>query len=111
MPTHNVTVPAHGQVDVTVADVGQGRPILLLHGGAGPRSVTSFAQLLSAQGNFRVLSPTHPGFDGTPRPDWLTTIGALAEIYDKLLDQLQPPLGFIIALIGPGLDAAEILLA
>jgi pimeloyl-ACP methyl ester carboxylesterase len=89
MPTHSVTVPAHGQVDVTVADVGQGRPILLLHGGAGPRSVASFAQLLSAQGNFRVLSPTHPGFDGTPRPDWLTTIGGLAEVYDKLLNQLQ----------------------
>ena len=89
MPTHSVTVPAHGQIDVTVADVGQGRAILLLHGGAGPRSVASFAQLLSAQGNFRILSPTHPGFDGTPRPDWLTTIGGLAEVYDKLLDELQ----------------------
>ena len=87
--THSVPVPPHGQVEVTLGDVGQGRPILLLHGGAGPRSIASFAQLLSAQGNFRVLFPTHPGFDGTPRPDWLTSTGGLAEVYDKLLDQIQ----------------------
>ena len=89
MPTHSVTVPAHGQVEVTVSDIGKGRPVLLLHGGAGPRSVASFAQLLSTQGNYRVLSPTHPGFDGTPRPDWLTTPGGLAEVYAILLDQLS----------------------
>jgi pimeloyl-ACP methyl ester carboxylesterase len=58
------------------------------------------------QGDFRVLSPTHPGFDGTPRPDWLTTIGGLAEVYDKLLDQLQfSDVAVISSSIGGGIAA------
>jgi len=58
------------------------------------------------QGDFRVLSPTHPGFDGTPRPDWLTTVGGLAEVYDKLLDQLQfSDVAVISSSIGGGIAA------
>ena len=39
---------------------------MLLHGGAGPQSVLAFADLLAAEGDARVLVPTHPGFSGTP---------------------------------------------
>ena len=36
-----------GPVDVAVTQSGEGRPFLILHGGAGPQSVTAFADLLA----------------------------------------------------------------
>ena len=35
-----------------------------------------------------MLTPTHPGFSGTARPDTLTTIAQLARLYIALLDRL-----------------------
>ncbi len=37
----------------------------------------------------RVLTPTHPGFAGTERPDELATISQLAALYARLLDELD----------------------
>ena len=84
-----VTVDGIGAVPVTVTEHGGGRPFLLLHGGAGPRSVAGFADLLGTREPARVLVPTHPGFDGTPRPEGLHSIPALARVYAGLLDQLE----------------------
>ncbi|MEK8173176.1 alpha/beta hydrolase [Streptomyces sp. M19] len=86
---HTLTVPGHGPVQVTVDDRGQGRPFLLLHGGAGPGSVTGFAGLLAERHPARVLAPTHPGFDGTARPDRLDGVPGLAALYERLLDALD----------------------
>jgi pimeloyl-ACP methyl ester carboxylesterase len=82
--THTVASAA-----VTVAEAGSGRPFLLLHGGAGPFSFLSFGELLARERPARVLTPTHPGWNGTPRPDDLTTVRGLAELYAALLDQLD----------------------
>lgn len=71
---------------VTVDERDRTRPVLLLHGGAGPASVSGFADLIAARWNARVLVPTHPGFDGTPRPDDLDSVQALAALYDELLE-------------------------
>jgi pimeloyl-ACP methyl ester carboxylesterase/mannose-6-phosphate isomerase-like protein (cupin superfamily) len=87
--TYTVPVPGIGPVPVTVTERGQGRPYLLLHGGAGPQSVDSFAALLAASQEARVLTPLHPGFGGTPRPGALATMGGLAQVYAGLLDQLD----------------------
>jgi pimeloyl-ACP methyl ester carboxylesterase len=78
-----------GDVPVTVTERGQGDPVLLLHGGAGPDSVTGFADLLAERFPYRVLTPVHPGFNGTERPDWLDSIGKLAEVYERLLVELD----------------------
>jgi pimeloyl-ACP methyl ester carboxylesterase len=77
-----------GTVPVSVEDVGDGRPILLLHGGAGPQSVGALAGLLAEGGPARVLTPTHPGFNGTMRPDGLDSIAGLARLYDELVTDL-----------------------
>lgn len=36
----------------------------------------------------RVLTPIHPGFGGTPRPDGLHSVAGLAALYSALLDEL-----------------------
>ena len=67
MPTtslHTVTVDGIAPVPVTLTSRGEGRPILLLHGGMGPLSVAAFADLLADSAPVRVLTPTHPGFGG-----------------------------------------------
>jgi len=83
-----ITVEGVGPVEMTVDGRGDGRPYLVLHGGAGPQSVTSFAQLLSVKGRNRVLVPTHPGFGGTSRPKGLDSVAGLAALYIGLLDDL-----------------------
>ncbi|WP_369394247.1 alpha/beta fold hydrolase [Streptomyces sp. CG1] len=77
-----------GNLDVTVEDQGHGRPFLLLHGGGGPQTVGPFAGLLADERPARVVTPVHPGFNGTARPDWLTDVPTLARAYAHLLDAL-----------------------
>jgi len=78
-----------GDVPLTADERGSGRPIVILHGGAGPVSVTGFADLLAEATNTRVIVPTHPGFSGTPRPEGLSSIPGLAEVYAGLLVELD----------------------
>jgi pimeloyl-ACP methyl ester carboxylesterase len=87
--THTLTVPDVGPVELTVDDRGAGQPYLVLHGGAGPQSMARFSQLLAEAGHNRVLTPSHPGFGGTPRPDGLASIDGLAAVYRALLDDLE----------------------
>jgi len=87
--THTVTVAGVGPVDVSIDDRGVGRPVLLLHGGGGPQSVAGFAALLSGAEPARVITPTHPGFGGTPRPDALHSTAGLAALYAALLAELD----------------------
>jgi pimeloyl-ACP methyl ester carboxylesterase len=79
--THTVPVAGYGTVEVSFSDKGEGRPFLLLHGGGGPLTVNGFADLLAVQRPARVITPTHPGFGGTPRPDSLTSVEGLAALY------------------------------
>jgi pimeloyl-ACP methyl ester carboxylesterase len=80
---HSVTLKP--DLEVRVAQAGEGRPALILHGGAGPMSVKSLATHLSE--NMQTITPTHPGWDGTARPTWLSGIGELAQLYLQYLSQ------------------------
>lgn len=86
--THRVNLPGTGPVEVPIAEYGSGQPFLLLHGGAGPASVTGFAEKFAAAHQVRVLVPTHPGFGGTARPEKLDSVAGLAPLYQALLDEL-----------------------
>ena len=77
-----------GEVTVTATDYGTGTPYIILHGGAGPASVSRFAEMLGASGNARAIVPVHPGFQGTSRPEGLNTITGLAEVYAAWTDAL-----------------------
>ena len=72
---------------IAVVEQGEGRSLLLLHGGAGPASMDGFASQLAAA--FHVIAPAHPGFDGEPRPDWFHSVDDLALAYLCLIDTLQ----------------------
>lgn len=87
--THAMTVDDIGPVQVTITERGAGRPFLLLHGGAGPQSVAGFADLLAEAESARVITPTHPGFGATPRPETLATVRGLAALYTALLDEVD----------------------
>src|SRR3984957_3248270 len=72
-------------LEVTIDQQGEGRPLLLLHGGGGPPSMGALPSALSA--DFEVIAPVHPGFAGTPRPEWYTGIDDIALSYLQLLEQ------------------------
>ncbi|MGD0853815.1 MAG: alpha/beta hydrolase [Acidimicrobiales bacterium] len=74
---------------MTYTDQGTGRSFLLLHGGAGPVSMSRFADLLRGERGARVLTPTHPGFSGTPRADALQDVKGLAVLYVSLMEALE----------------------
>ena len=59
---------------------------LVLHGGGGPQTVAPIVGHLAT--THHVLAPTHPGWDGTARPESLATVADLAGGYlDWLLDR------------------------
>ena len=69
-----------------VDDAGEGRPYLLLHGGAGPGSMAGLAGALANSG--RSILPTHPGFNAQPRPEWFHRTDDLVIAYLALIEQL-----------------------
>jgi len=89
-PTPRV-VALPGGVELTIAEYGdpeaeKGSGVLVLHGGAGPRTVAGLAAALSQHAY--VIAPVHPGFDGTPRPERFDSVADLATTYLDLLDAL-----------------------
>src|SRR5258706_1986015 len=77
---------AHG-LTVRFNEQGSGRPMLLLHGGGGPQTMFGLASALSRRAH--VLTPTHPGFAGEPRPEWFDSIDDLAFVYLDLFERLD----------------------
>jgi pimeloyl-ACP methyl ester carboxylesterase len=74
-------------LELSFSDNGAGRPHLLLHGGAGPQSISGLAAAL--QKSYRSIVPIHPGFAGKPRPEWFGRISDLALVYLALLERLK----------------------
>ena len=85
MTTHTVNGVYADDLEVTVDEQGEGRALLLLHGGGGPPSMGPLPSALSE--TFAVIAPVHPGFARTPRPEWYTGIDDIALTYLQLLEQ------------------------
>jgi pimeloyl-ACP methyl ester carboxylesterase len=88
-PISLIISTSFGDVPLSANEHGSGRAVVLLHGGAGPISVSGFADPLADATGTRVIVPTHPGFNGTTRPEALSTVHGLAEVYDGLLGALE----------------------
>ncbi|WP_405582835.1 alpha/beta fold hydrolase [Streptomyces sp. NBC_01190] len=83
----SLTIDEAGPTATATGPTADGGTVLLLHGGAGPRTMAGLATTLSE--HVRTITPTHPGFDGTPRPEWADSIADLAIAYLDLLDTLD----------------------
>lgn len=81
--TTNRTVALDDDLTITLTENGTGRPALVLHGGGGPATVAGLSAHLAR--TLHTLTPVHPGWDGTHRPDRLTRIADLAQVYLRLL--------------------------
>lgn len=73
--------------ELQVTRAGDGSPMLLLHGGDGPRDGAPYITTLSE--SFEVIAPTHPGFAATPLPDGCDSVDDLAYLYLDLMDSLD----------------------
>ncbi len=82
--TRQVTLQQQSELPLTVKRVGAGRPVLVLHGGHGPSNTAPVVEHFAPDS--LVVQPTHPGWDGTPRPDWFYGIDDLAVTYLDLLE-------------------------
>src|SRR6202140_1150367 len=71
-------------LEITLTESGSGRPVLILHGGGGPFTVAGIAGHLAE--TMYTITPTHPGWNGTPRPEWLSGMDDLALAYLHLLE-------------------------
>ena len=78
-----VTVSGH---EVEMHKGGSGPPLLFLHGGGGFGTYDPTSGPLAER--FTVYAPSHPGFFGTGRPDWLYTINDLAQFTRSLVREL-----------------------
>jgi pimeloyl-ACP methyl ester carboxylesterase len=79
MTTKKLLKPAYGDLELTLTESGSGRPILILHGGGGPFTVAPIAGHFGETAH--TILPTHPGWNGTPRPAALSTVARLASLY------------------------------
>jgi len=68
---------------IRVRRAGTGAPVVVLHHEIGSLEHLAFHDELAAR--FLVYRPTHPGYDGSERPDWLRNVRDLAVLYQWLL--------------------------
>jgi len=84
MTDHTITLPSG--LDLTIDETGPAdaaRTVLVLHGGGGPFTIAPIAAHFADDSH--VLVPTHPGWNGSPRPESIADIPALAAVYLQLL--------------------------
>jgi pimeloyl-ACP methyl ester carboxylesterase len=68
-----------------LSESGQGRNVLILHGGGGPFTMAALVKHLAETSH--VVVPTYPGWDGTPRPESLDNVGKLADVCARFLEE------------------------
>ena len=73
-------------VELEMLEVGQGAPLLFLHGAGGIAPDDRFLSLLAKER--RVFAPSHPGFGGSSLADWLDSVDDIAHLYLELMDRL-----------------------
>lgn len=74
-----------GEVPLEIAITGAGRPLLFLHAGDCFAQNQPFLDKLARR--WQVLTPRHPGFGGSERPEDFRTVHDLAYLYLDLLEQ------------------------
>jgi pimeloyl-ACP methyl ester carboxylesterase len=93
----NASLPE--DLPVVQAGVPESRTALVLHGGGGPRTVAPIVGHLAA--TLHAFAPTHPGWEGTARPDSISTVAQLAAAYlTRLLEHKEHDVVLVGSSIG-----------
>lgn len=95
-----------GGCELEMVVIGEGRPILALHGGNGPFGAASFAKMLG--GEYQVIVPSHPGFGRSSRPAHVESIDDVAYVYLELMEKMDLVDVVLIGFSLGGWVAAEI---
>jgi len=74
-------------LDLPYRRMGNGPPLLLLHGGGGLEASFPYAARLAER--FEVIAPVHPSFGGTSIPEGFNRVDDLVFLYLDLLDALD----------------------
>ncbi|WP_155060241.1 alpha/beta fold hydrolase, partial [Streptomyces blattellae] len=74
-------------VPLQVTEVGEGPPLLFLHGLHGLDAGAEWVGMLAER--FRVVLPLHPGFGLSAREPWCRSVHDLAYLYLDLLEELD----------------------
>ena len=82
---HESTVAVAG-TSVQMFSGGSGPPLLFLHGAGGNRGWQAFHEELAK--THTVYAPSQAGFNGTQRPEWVSTITDMAHFNQQLAQQL-----------------------
>ena len=72
--------------ELEVFELGNGPPLLLLHGDSGFDPNQGVNALLAERR--RIICPSHPGFGKSGLPDWMEKIDDIAHVHLELLDRL-----------------------
>jgi pimeloyl-ACP methyl ester carboxylesterase len=75
-----------GGTRVQMFSAGSGPPLVYLHGAGGNPGWQPYHQALAQRNT--VYAPSHAGFNGTERPDWVYTITDVAHFNLELVQQL-----------------------
>jgi pimeloyl-ACP methyl ester carboxylesterase len=87
MADHSTSMLSIDGCRVRLMRGGSGAPMLFLHGGGGVGIWLPCMARLAKK--LDVIAPEHPGFGESDTPEWLDTIGDLANFYLEFLDQLD----------------------
>ena len=98
------TVELMGQ-PVTVRRGGSGDPLVLLPHDTGVDGWGAFHQALAASHD--VIAPVLPGYDGTPRLEWMNNVRDMAITMQLLIDRLDIGQVTLVGLGFGGWIAAE----
>ena len=72
---------------VQLAKGGQGAPLLIFHDEIGDRTWLNYHQQLAQ--DYNLILPSHSGFGGTQRREWIASIRDLAGWYLELMEDLD----------------------
>lgn len=86
----STTLPRSEVVGLAAIDLGQGRPVVLLHG-VGLNAEVWKPQIERLRGTYRVIAPDMPGHGGSPCPEEPPTLERYVESAAPLIGSLPEP--------------------
>lgn len=103
--TTSIIETVKGKIEYSM--LGQGKVILIVHGGHVNCKETIFQKGLDTN-KFCFITPSRPGYGDTPLTEFNKTPGETADLFIALLDELKLPKATVIGISAGGLTALEI---